>query len=91
MGCQDKFGSNMRPGGGVLGGIPAVGGGTEHQGYGTPHLHLEIHVASIYQYSTLEEVVGKFQQGVLTFQQWKQYNEWLHFQDNPSLCYQVLP
>ena len=81
MGCQDKFGSNMRPGGGVLGGIPAVGGGTEHQGYGTPHLHLEIHVASIYQYSTLEEVVGKFQQGLFTFQQWKQYNEWLHFQD----------
>ena len=32
MGCQDKFGNNMRPGGGVIGGIPALGGGTEHQG-----------------------------------------------------------
>ena len=31
-GCQDKFGSNMRPGGGVFGGVVAVGGGTEHQG-----------------------------------------------------------
>ena len=35
MGCQDKFGNNMRPGGGVLGGIPALGGGTEHQGPAT--------------------------------------------------------
>ena len=44
LGCQDRFGSNMRPGGGVLGGAPAVGGGTEHQGYGTPvsYTHLTL-------------------------------------------------
>ena len=32
FGCQDKFGSNMRPCGGVLGGAVAFGGATEHQG-----------------------------------------------------------
>ena len=29
-GCQDRFGNNMRPGGGILGGAPALGGSTEH-------------------------------------------------------------
>jgi len=55
-GCQDKFGCNMRPGGGVLGGSVAIGAGVEHQGYGTPHLHGQVHVASIYQFGTLREV-----------------------------------
>ena len=50
VGCQDKFGSNMRPGGGIFGSAIALGAGTEHQGYGTPHLHGEIHVNSIFQY-----------------------------------------
>ena len=59
FGSQDKFGSKLRPGGGVLGGISAVGGGTEHQGNGTPHLHLEAHVASAYQFDTLDVVVSK--------------------------------
>ena len=37
IGCQDKFGSNVRPGGGIFGAAVALGAGTEHQGYGTPH------------------------------------------------------
>ena len=61
-GCQDKFGSNMRLGGGVLGGIPALGGGAEHQGYGTPHLHVEVHVACVYQHDTLADIVRKLQE-----------------------------
>ena len=59
MGCQDKFGSNMRPVGGVLGGITAIGGGVEHQGVGTPHFHFEAHVVCAYQYGTLEDIVDK--------------------------------
>ena len=42
--CQDKFGSNMLPCGGVCGGVMALGGSNEHQGIGTPHLHADIHV-----------------------------------------------
>ena len=41
FGCQDRFGSNMRPMGGTFGGMPALGGATEHQGNGTPHFHAE--------------------------------------------------
>ena len=81
FGCQDKFGSNMRPGGGVLGGGVALGGGTEHQGYGTPHLHVEVHVVSIYQHGSLEEVAQKFREGKFTFADWTNYHEWLHAED----------
>ena len=56
IGCQDKFGSNMRPGGGIFGAAVALGAGTEHQGYGTPHLHGEIHVNSIFQYHSEGEL-----------------------------------
>ena len=52
FGCQDRFGSNMRPVGGVLGGMSALGGGTEHQGNGTPHYHAEGHLVCAYQFDT---------------------------------------
>ena len=81
FGCQDKFGSNMRPGGGVLGGVVALGGGTEHQGYGTPHLHVEIHVCSIYQYGNMQDVVKQFKEGFFTLRQWQKYQEWFHRED----------
>ena len=41
FGCQDLFGSNMRTMGRVFGGMPELGGATEHQGNGTPHFHAE--------------------------------------------------
>ena len=49
----------MRPMGGVLGGITALGGAVEHQGMGTPHFHFEVHVACAYQYGTSEEIARK--------------------------------
>ena len=57
-GCQDLFGSSMRPLGGVLGGMTSFGGATEHQGHGTLHLHMEGHVVCIYQYGTLEDIAA---------------------------------
>ena len=83
-GCQDLLGSNMRPMGGVLGGMPALGGATEHQGHGTPHLHLEGHVVCIYQYGTLEEIASKIQTdgfGHLSVDNFHAYNDWLHRTD----------
>ena len=59
LGCQDKFGNNMRPMGGVLGGMNALGGAGENQGHGTPHLHAEGHIACAYQYGTLTEIPNK--------------------------------
>ena len=55
--------------------------GPEHQGYGTPHLHVELHIASAYQYGTLQEVVAQLQNGRFTFAQWINYQEWLHAED----------
>ena len=57
LGCQDMFGNNMRPVGGVLGGMTALGGATEHQGHGTPHFHAEGHVVCPHQFGTLEDIV----------------------------------
>ena len=68
FGCQDKFGCNMRPGGGVVGGSVALGGSTEHQGHGTPHLHVNIHVASAYQYCTLKEIADMLEKQAFTYQ-----------------------
>ena len=80
-GCADKFGNNMRPGGGVLGGMIAVGGGTEHQGYGTPHLHLQGHVASVYQYGTMADVMEAFNRQQFAFDDVARHTAWFHTED----------
>ena len=81
MGCQDKFGSNMRPMGGVLGGIVALGGAVEHQGVGTPHFHCEAHIVCAYQYGTLEDIASKIRSGMLDPDAVKRYQSWLHAED----------
>ena len=65
----------------MLGGIPALGGGTEHQGYGTPHLHVEVHVASAYQFDSLAEIVQKLQDQRFSMDDWFAYQEWFHAED----------
>ena len=81
FGCQDLFGTNMRPVGGVLGGMSAFGGGTEHQGHGTPHLHAEGHAVCVHQYGTLQEVAEKISHGFLNVKNFTTYNDWLHHTD----------
>ncbi len=81
FGCQDKFGSNMRPGGGIFGGMTAFGGATEHQGYGTPHFHAEGHIVCAYQFHTLAEVVQKMEEGKFAFEDVVRYQEWMHCED----------
>ena len=78
LGCQDRFGSNMRPMGGVLGGMCALGGATEHQGSGTPHFHAEGHVVCAYEFDTMAEIQTKFEAQKITLESWKKYNSWLH-------------
>ena len=81
FGCQDKFGNNMRPGGGTLGGMPAFGGATEHQGHGTPHGHFEGHVACAYQFGTLADIVKGLKSQSFSFEEIVKYQEWLHAED----------
>ena len=54
----------MRPLGGSFGGLPALGGGVEHQGVGTPHFHAEAHIVCCYQFDTLQDVAEKIRQQV---------------------------
>ena len=81
LGCQDRFGSNMRPVGGALGGITALGGATEYQNYGTPHFHGEAHMINAYQFGTMHEIAEKFRAKKITLAQWKQYTTRLHYED----------
>jgi hypothetical protein len=76
--CQDKFGSNMMPMGGVLGGAVALGAATEHQGHGTPHLHGEVHVVCIYQYSTLQEIAERIKEKLFDPASVLDFHAWLH-------------
>ena len=71
----------MRPGGGIFGGMSAIGGGTEHQGFGTPHLHAEGHIVSVYQYHTLQEIVEKLRNEQFAVQDIVKYQEWMHYED----------
>ena len=59
----------------------ALGGATEHQGYGAPHLHVEIHVACAYQYGTLQEVAELLKKDRFSFDQGIAYHEWFHAED----------
>ena len=71
----------MRPLGGVLGGMATLGGGTEHQMNGAPHLHLEGHVVCVYQYGTLKEVADRIKQAAMTLNELTAYNSHLHQTD----------
>ena len=83
----------MRPGGGVLGGMPAFGGATEHQGYGTPHLHAEGHIACAYQFGTLADIVRRLQSHAFSFEDFVKHQEWLHAEDlfDVSVRQELLP
>ena len=68
----------MRPCGGVLGTAVAAGGGTEHQGHGTPHLHVQTHVVSIYQFGTMADIVAALRAQKFRFEDLAQYQQWFH-------------
>ena len=82
--CQDKFGSNMTPLGGILGGCTALGAATEHQGVGTPHLHGNIHLACIYQYHTLQEIADRIVEKAFDPDLVKSFQAWMHKEDPPE-------
>ena len=74
----------MRATGGILGGSPANGSATEHQGIGTPHVHGEIHIASVYQYKLLPEIAKLIEDDVLDPQSIMDFNTWYHTEEPPN-------
>ena len=83
-GCQDLFGSNMRPTGGTIGGAVALEIGNEHQQHGTPHAHSQAHVVCAYQIATLQDIAAKveeeLQQGKARtpVDQMQSFQDWYH-------------
>ena len=64
-----------------MGGMNALGGSTEYQGSGTPHLHTEGHVVCAYQFDTMQEIEDNFRSKKISVEAWKHYQSWLHHED----------
>ena len=74
--CQDRFGSNATPLGGILGRCDALAGVVEHQGQGTPHIHAVVHVQRLHQKRTLREIADFIQQDASHVAYLKQFQSW---------------
>ena len=49
--------------------------------HGTPHLHVQVHVASIYQFGTMADVVSAFKSQAFSLEQLEEYTKWLCAED----------
>ena len=81
MGCQDLYGSNMRPMGGTLGGMVSLEVGSENQQHGTLHGHGQAQVVCMYQYATLQEIARRVEEGLKLTQTMGLVDEMRDFQD----------
>ena len=54
--CQNKFGHNTLPMGGIFGAVDGIGGAVEYQRAGSPHFHGFATLVSAYQHCTLEHI-----------------------------------
>ena len=83
-GCQDLFGSNVRPAGGTLGGAVALELGNEHQQHGTPHAHGQVHIVCVYQFATLQDIAKKVEHDLqegkarTLVDEMRSYHDWYH-------------
>ena len=79
--CQDIFGTNTLPMGGLAGLAATMGGSTEFQKKNTPHLHAHVHLVNAYQYGTMAEIAEAITKGWLDPQSITRFSEWLHVED----------
>ena len=63
--CQDEFGSNMLPFGGIFGACEALAGAVEYQKNGTPHFHGLASCVNVFQHNTLLEVARRVEEDLL--------------------------
>jgi hypothetical protein len=75
--CQDRFGSNATPLGGILGRVDAIAGVVEHQGQGTPHFHVCVHVQRLHQDKTLQEIAELIKNHLPHIDALKEYQSWV--------------
>jgi hypothetical protein len=72
--CQDAYGSNAEPQGGIFGRVDALFGGVEAQMAGALHLHFFAYVQRVHQHNTLKEIAGMLRRGLITADALKQWH-----------------
>ncbi|CAK9024343.1 ATP-dependent DNA helicase [Durusdinium trenchii] len=81
--CQDRFGSNMLPLGGVFGAAMALGGAIEFQYHSSPHFHFEVFLSNIYQYNTLEQIAQSMSAKALDAKDIFRWYDWVRMERPP--------
>jgi len=75
--CQNRFGSNALPQGGIFGRCDAIFGGVETQKSGSLHLHFWAYVQRAHQHKTLLEIAELIRQHLLAPEGLKAYHAWI--------------
>jgi hypothetical protein len=75
--CANKFGHNLTPTGGVAGLSAGFGGAVEYQMNDDPHLHGNVHLVTMYQYLSLEEIAELMVQNIVTLENITQWQAWI--------------
>ena len=83
--CQDRFGSNAEPQGGVFGRCDAIYGAVETQRSGTLHYHFKAFIERAHQYKTLNDIATMIKQGLLCCEELKAYHCWISCESYPDI------
>jgi len=87
--CQNRFGSNALPQGGVLGRADALDGSNECQkSEGALHFHCKVFVQRAHQHKTLVEIAGMIKAGLLQSSALKAYHNWICNETYPDVAKQ---
>ena len=63
--CQDMYGSNAEPQGGVFGRVDALFSGVEAQRAGALHLDAFAYIQRIHQHKTMKEIAAMLRRGLM--------------------------
>jgi hypothetical protein len=74
----------MRPLGGIFGALEALAGALEHQRLGTPHLHFNAHLVSIYQHCSLDDIGRAIEEELLKVADIFDFQSWLNTEAPPA-------
>ena len=83
--CQDAFGSNAEPQGGIFGRCDALFGGVEAQKAGALHLHFHAFIQRVHQHNTLYDIAQMIRDELLSVGALKQYTDWVCNQSYPDV------
>ena len=79
--CSNKFGNNFEPWGGIAGMASANGCAIEYQHNNSPHAHGHVHLVSVYQHHTLEQIKELIEKNLLDPETIFAYQEAIHRTD----------